>query len=170
MEPINQVTPENNTADLLYDESESLYQFQYATQGQRFLNWLIDNLLLQYGLGYATGMAVGAILGIIAPDFMYSISYPEPGETSYALLGLGMLIAYVNYIVYYTVSEKLFKGYTLGKLLTGTRAIRQDGKELTFKDALLRSLSRCVPFEVFSGFSTLAWHDQWTKTMVIKSR
>jgi uncharacterized RDD family membrane protein YckC len=76
----------------------------------------------------------------------------------------------LNYIVYYTLCEKLLKGYTLGKLITGTRAIRQDGGELTFRNALLRSLSRCVPFEVFSGFNTLTWHDSWTDTKVIKAR
>ncbi|MBK6634385.1 MAG: hypothetical protein IPG38_08770 [Chitinophagaceae bacterium] len=55
-------------------------------------------------------------------------------------------------------------------MVTGTRAIRQDGNELTFKDALLRSLCRLVPFEVFSGFNILTWHDSWTETMVIKAR
>ena len=66
--------------------------------------------------------------------------------------------------------EKLFKGYTVGKLITGTRAIREDGKELTFKNAILRSLSRMVPFEPFSAFGGSPWHDRWTKTRVIKSR
>ena len=47
---------------------------------------------------------------------------------------------------------------------------QQELGELTFKDALLRSLSRCVPFEVLSGFSTLTWHDSWTGTMVVKAR
>jgi hypothetical protein len=59
----------------------------------------------------------------------------------------------------------------LGKLITGTRAIREDGVELNFKDAFLRSLSRLVPFEPFSIWSGNGiWHDSWTKTMVIKSR
>jgi len=67
------------------------------------------------------------------------------------------------------VCEKAFKGRTLGKVISGTRAIRNDGGELTLKDALLRSLSRLVPFEVFSGFGT-PWHDSWTNTQVIKAR
>ena len=85
-----------------------------------------------------------------------------------------ILIAYLvvifNYLIYYTACEKLFRGYTLGKLISGTRAIRQDGQELTLKNAFMRSLSRLVPFELFSGFNTLAWHDKWTDTMVIRSR
>jgi uncharacterized RDD family membrane protein YckC len=41
------------------------------------------------------------------------------------------MIIIVNYLVYYTLCEKLFRGQTLGKLITGTRAIRTDGEKLT---------------------------------------
>ena len=155
--------------DLLSEESYIDNHFEYATQGQRFLNWLIDNLLMRYGLSYLTGMAIGTLLALTAPDFLNELAYNE-NRMSGGILLLGLLVGYLNYIVYYTICEKLFRGYTLGKLITGTRAIRQDGKELTFKNALLRSLSRIVPFEVFSGFNTLTWHDSWTDTMVIKAR
>jgi uncharacterized RDD family membrane protein YckC len=64
----------------------------------------------------------------------------------------------------------LFRGYTLGKFITGTRAIRDDDDELTFKDALLRSLCRIVPLEVFSALAGFPWHDRWTKTKVVKTR
>ena len=80
------------------------------------------------------------------------------------------LIAILNYLFYYTLCEKLFRGYTLGKLITGTRAVKENGQELSFTDAILRSLSRMVPFEAFSAFGGHPWHDRWTKTMVIKSR
>ena len=155
--------------DLLSEESYIDNHFEYATQGQRFLNWLIDNLLMRYGLSYLTGMAIGTLLALTAPDFLNELAYNE-NRMSGGILLLGLLVGYLNYIVYYTICEKLFRGYTLGKLITGKRAIRQDGKELTFKNALLRSLSRIVPFEVFSGFNTLTWHDSWTDTMVIKAR
>jgi len=143
-------------------------QFTHATQGQRFANWLIDNILMRFALSYLTGMAVGLLINMINPDFLNRIIYE--GERSIDFILLGLMIGYLNYIVYYTLCEKLFKGYTLGKIITGTRAIRQDGGELTFRNALLRSLSRCVPFEVFSGFNSLTWHDSWTDTMVIKVR
>ena len=154
--------------DLLTDESYETNHFVYATQGQRFLNWLIDNLLMRFGLSYLTGLGIGMLIGVMSPEFFENNSY---NDSPFGILFfLGILISYFNYVIYYTISEKLFKGYTLGKLITGTRAIRQDGGELTFKNALLRSLSRCVPFEVFSGFNTLTWHDSWTDTMVIKAR
>jgi uncharacterized RDD family membrane protein YckC len=168
MENNNEFSDSIEQQDLLAEESLDLNHYVYATQGQRFLNWLIDNLLMRFGLNYLTAIAVGTLLGLIAPQFINNLA--SEGEMSGGLMLLGLLIVYLNYIIYYTLCEKLFKGYTLGKIITGTRAIRQDGAELSFKDALLRSLSRCVPFEVFSGFSTLTWHDSWTDTMVVKSR
>ncbi len=171
MENDQQLQNEPDQPDHIFDESDLLQQYQYASQGQRFLNWLIDNLLMRYGLSYLTGTGVALILNLIAPDFLYNLVYNEDGrENTFGLLVAGYIIGFFNYNIYYTLCEKLFRGYTLGKLITGTRAIRQDGNELTFRNALLRSLSRMVPFEVFSGFNTLTWHDGWTGTMVIKSR
>lgn len=162
-------TESEQQVDLLSDVADTSNAYQYASQGQRFVNWLIDNLLMRFGLSYLTGMAIGGLLAVAAPEFLENIAMSE-GRMSGGLLLLSLLIGYLNYIVYYTLCEKLFKGYTLGKVITGTRAVRQDGSELTFKDALMRSLCRCVPFEVFSGFSALTWHDSWTDTMVIKAR
>ncbi len=156
-------------SDLLGELNEAPEEFVYATQGQRFVNWLVDNLFMRYALSYFTGMMVGNLLGMIAPEWLARLVYG--GErVSVDLLLLAFIIGIFNYLLYYTCCEKLFRGYTLGKLISGTRAIRNDGQELTFRDALMRSLVRLVPFEVFSGFNTLAWHDSWTDTMVVRSR
>ncbi len=147
---------------------EDVFNYTDASTGQRFLNLIIDNILMQYGLSYLTGMAVGYLLITFFPETAYRFF---GDENSFTVLALGYLIAMVNYLVYYTFCEKVFNGYTLGKLITGSRAVRQDGKELTFRDAFLRSASRLVPFEAFSALGGGSpWHDKWTKTMVIKSR
>ena len=151
----------------LSSELISEIQLIPASTGQRFLNFLIDNLLLRFGLSMLTGMAVGMTLAFLAPDYMLELSQ---SDSTFGLFALSYLIVIVNYLIYYTICEKAFKGYTLGKLITGTRAVREDGNELTLKDALLRSLSRMVPFEAFSAFGGYPWHDSWTKTRVIKSR
>lgn len=152
----------------LADELNSYYKYQPATVLQRFLNFFIDNLLMRYGLSQLTGYLLGYILSVVAPDFLMSIA--TESEDSFNLILLGLLLSYLNFILYYTFCEVAFKGYTLGKLITGTRAVREDGTNLRFKDALLRSLSRIVPFEPFSAFGGNPWHDIWTKTRVIKSR
>ena len=152
----------------LSTELFELQQYADASQGQRFLNWLVDNLFMQFVVVHASGYFFGYLLAYTAPDFMQALIDERESGPRYWLLGF--TIAYFNYLVYYTFCEKLFKGYTLGKLLTGTKAIRNDGGELTFKDAILRSLSRIVPFEVFSALGIKPWHDRWTDTRVIKSR
>ncbi|HVZ55039.1 MAG TPA: RDD family protein [Chitinophagaceae bacterium] len=160
--------PQPGAAGEFSDELAQFIQPEAASRLQRFLNYLIDNLFMQYGLSYLTGMLVGYLILRVMPDLAMQI-YLGADKLSAPYLLLAYLIGLVNYLLYYTLCEKAFRGYTLGKLITGTRAIRQDGRELTFRDALLRSLSRLVPFEALSGFG-LPWHDSWTRTTVIKTR
>lgn len=164
---INEQQPQEG-ADLFQDHVE----YTLASQGQRFLNLLIDALFMRFVLSMATGYLFGYILAAVAPEFLMEVAYEieDGAPKTWRFWMLTFLLGYFNYLIYYTICEKAFKGYTLGKLITGTRAIREDGHELTFKDAILRTLSRIVPFEAFSGLGEKPWHDSWTKTMVIKSR
>ena len=61
----------DNSGDIL--QAQEYVHHEYATQGQRFLNWLIDNILMRFGLSYLTGMAIGLILGLIAPEFLQDL-------------------------------------------------------------------------------------------------
>lgn len=152
----------------LADELNQFQQLHQATTTQRFFNFLIDNLFMNYALSYLTGYLYGYLLEAIAPDFLYQIA--QDGETGWRYILLLYTLGYFNYIIYYTFCEAAFKGYTLGKLIIGTRAVRTDGTNLSLKDAFLRSLSRVVPLEAFSAFGGNPWHDTWTKTTVVKSR
>lgn len=58
-------TPES-TAENLFDEHIA---YTEASQGSRFLNFLIDNLFMNFALSYATGYLVGYILTLVASDF-----------------------------------------------------------------------------------------------------
>lgn len=158
------------TSQPLQEEQELLHDielnsFVEASRTQRFFNLLIDIIFMQYGVGLLTGYLLLEFLLIVSPHLAYSWFGDTDGFRIIPLYVIGMF----NYLLYYTICEKSFKGYTLGKLITGTRAIREDGQELSFKDALLRSLVRLVPFEHVSGFD-YPWHDTWTNTMVIKAR
>jgi uncharacterized RDD family membrane protein YckC len=141
-------------------------EYTEATATQRFLNYIVDMLLMRFGLSWLTTFALVKFLLVVSPKTAYAFF----GGGEWFLAG-AYLIAIVNHIFYYTLCEKLFRGHTLGKLITGTRVIREDGDELTLKDALLRSLCRLVPFEAFSIWSERGlWHDVWTKTKVIQTR
>lgn len=143
------------------------YNHQPATQERRLANFIIDNLVMNFAISFASGFVIAYIIGLISPEFLSELYY-DSSSFSWFLFNYG--IGIFNYLLYYTLTEKLFRGHTLGKLITGTRAIRNDGQELTWRDALLRSLSRLVPFEVFSGLGGSPWHDTWTKTQVVKAR
>jgi uncharacterized RDD family membrane protein YckC len=160
---MNPETSVNEPATEILSESDISYQ--YASTGQRFLNFLIDNIFMRFGLSILTGIVVGIVFQALNPDLLARMV--TEGTTEYWVFVL--VVGYVNYVLYYTLCEKLFNGYTLGKLITGTKAVRLDGSPLTFKNAFLRSLSRLVPFEALSGFGT-PWHDSWTDTTVIKTR
>lgn len=111
----------------LFTENDVLH-YKAASTGQRFGNYLIDNLPTQFGLSFAVGFLLARLLMAVSPETAYNWFGKERWDVSY-------LIGLLDYLLYYTVCEKLFRGYTLGKLITGTRAVRNDGEELTPEDA-----------------------------------
>lgn len=152
--------------DIITNDVYPFFEYENASQTQRLLNFIIDNIIIRLTLSYATGYLVGKTLAAIAPEFTLNLvnDYGKAG-----VYGSVYIFLILNYLIYYTLSEKLFKGQTIGKLITGSRAVKQDGEELTIKDAFLRSACRLIPLEVFSGFGR-PWHDTITHTMVIKTR
>lgn len=148
----------------LFREGEFI-EYNEATNTQRFFNYVIDMLFMRFALSWLTGYLLVTFLMEVSPETAYTLFRDN------AYFVAAYLIAILNHLIYYTFCEKAFRGYTLGKLVTGTRAIREDGEELTVKDAFLRSLSRLVPFEAFSiWFGNGIWHDAWTNTRVVQSR
>jgi uncharacterized RDD family membrane protein YckC len=154
--------------DLNHDwEETNSAVFDYASKQQRCINFVVDNLIMKFTLAYATSIAFAWVVGLASPRFSSMLFATEDWLP---ILVAIYMVSRVNYVIYYTLSEKFFNGYTLGKLISGTRAIRDDGEELTLKNAIHRSFSRFLPFEFLSGFSEKPWHDSWTKTTVIKAR
>jgi uncharacterized RDD family membrane protein YckC len=147
----------------LFEEGEFV-EYNEASTGQRFVNYIIDYLFMAFAVSFATTYLLVQFLMATSPEIAYDLFAETNVLATY-------LIAIINHLLYFTFCEKVFRGHTLGKLVSGTRVIREDGEELRFKDAFLRSLSRLVPFEAFSiWFGEGMWHDRWTKTKVIKTR
>ncbi|MCR6721782.1 MAG: RDD family protein [Chitinophagaceae bacterium] len=149
---------------LLADDPNLILQYEEASSNKRIVNFLVDTIFCRYAMGYGIGFLIGSILNAVNPAFLYNAIYGDGEREFYIYL---YLVAIVSWVLYYTICEKAFKGVTLGKAFSGTRAMREDGSELTFKDALLRSLIRTIPFEAFSGLAGRPWHDTWTKTTVV---
>lgn len=121
-----------------------------ASTGQRFGNYLLD-LLGIFGFVFVLGFV--AIVG------------------GAGVQGVSDFGGYVGMLAYYAICEAAF-GKTLGKLVTGTRVVMEDGSKPGFGTILLRTVIRFVPFEPLSALfgDGVMWHDSWSKTRVISTR
>ena len=144
---------------LLLEIEQEIYA-EPATPGQRFANYLID-LFVFYACAFIVGMVKAIVSAPSLDDYGEGIGRSRNFFMEY-------FISICMYLALYTLLEGLTKGRTLGKLITGTKVVKDDSAPITWWDAFLRSLSRLVPFEPFSAFGGYPWHDRWTGTRVVK--
>jgi len=129
-----------------------------AGAGQRFLNYLIDVIVFLLFL-----IVISLVVLEVNQPFYLRMVYNDSSANQL----LHRLLVTVLFVMYYSFLETVFKGRTIGKFITGTKAVNEDGTEMQSKTIWLRSLSRVVPFEPLSAFGGHPWHDKWTKTYVI---
>jgi uncharacterized RDD family membrane protein YckC len=155
----NSYTAPDQNVNILDEENQSLVQ---ASSGKRFGNYLIDRILI-----YILWRIFFATIGSRFVLLMVSDS-----DTTITLWFKIYLMVVLTDLFLYTAIEYLGRGKTIGKLITGTRAVNEDGTYISLKTALLRSLSRMIPFEPFSalGATSYPWHDRWTKTYVVDDK
>ena len=148
---------ENNIDEVQLD-IESAQHYETATAGQRFANHLIDMILY-----YLIIFLIFLFIGTIIPSFLAD-------DEDIGVTIMTYVIIYIVVISYFTIME-LMTGKTVGKMVTGTKVIREDGMKLTLRDCFIRSICRLIPFEAFSGFSSsgVMWHDSIAKTYVVKN-
>ena len=152
------MTTELNAPDILTFEPNYIR----ASAGKRFLNYFIDILVF-----YALFFAIGIVIALLFPASLDSLGDNDPG---FGLID--RIIILVIYAVYMGLVEAIFKGKSIGKLITQTRALNLDGTRISVKTAFARGFSRAVPFCVFSAFGTPCdpWQDRWTNTMVVDEK
>jgi len=150
---------EQPVTDILVPEE---YQSRAST-GKRFANYIIDLVLF-----YVIFFVIGIILALSSPAIAESL---ESAETPGFRL-VDRLLTLVLYGLYMSVIEAVFKGKSLGKIITGTRAVNLDGSRISTVTAFARGFSRAVPFCAFSAFGTPSnpWQDKWTNTMVVEEK
>lgn len=142
---------------LLGDLQPELIQ---ASTGKRFLNFVIDTIGY-----YVSSLIFGGVLVIVSPDFFLQAAEEGSAINEFLWLFLGL----ATYFLYYFLFEFATGGRTLGKLITGTKAVHTDGAKMNFSTSVQRNAIRMIPFEIFSCFGTPCepWHDRWTDTMVM---
>ena len=139
--------PQKDLLSELFDELDA----RPVSAGIRFGNFIVDSI------------AYYVILFIV---FVFIAMY-VPSKT---VLIVTYLSSFGIYLLYYTFMEGFFGGRTFGKMITRSKAVKEDGNPLTWKDAFTRSLVRLIPFEQFSAFGGNPWHDKWTKTIVVNNQ
>jgi uncharacterized RDD family membrane protein YckC len=132
-----------------------------ASQNRRFLNLIIDNVVLQV-FSYAAGMALGTFF-VVANGGRFG---PDDKATLQVMgFFLGLVIAYLYFFLLEAVCQK-----TIGKMLTGTKVVTMDGGRPSVGQFLGRAAARFIPFEAFSFLTKepRGWHDSLTGTRVIR--
>jgi uncharacterized RDD family membrane protein YckC len=151
--------PPSESPDILDDVTYLLYQ---ASGGKRFANYLIDNLVF-----YLLWRFLVAIWFV---QILYGLNFPIENRVLLylvAYLGAGLFLGLLI-----GGFEAATGGKTLGKYITATRAVTDEGVPIGPQKALFRFLVRQIPFEAFSALGTpcYPWHDRWTKTLVIDEK
>jgi len=127
---------------------------------RRFFNWLIDKLMT-----FVVGGMVGVAIVLAGGDEAASRLENMGRLSEWAL---GALI----FTVYYAFMEGAF-GFTVGKLVTGTRVVDEYGRPPGFARALLRTLCRLIPFNALSVLMSddavrRGWHDSLARCYVVR--
>lgn len=134
------------------EKNEDISNYKVANKFHRLVNFFIDGSLI----------------------FMFVVlsSKYEMTNSSLVIPRVSSIVSSIAlvliFIIYYTFFEYKF-GYTIGKLISGTRVVQEDGTPLTGKQSIMRTLIRYIPVEPFTYLmKSNGWHDAWVKTKVIK--
>lgn len=130
-----------------------------ASSGQRLVNYFLDQIFITIG-----ALIVGSIAGIIIALTDASLT-----KNSSFMLGFSFGASISVTVLYYSIFESV-TGKTIGKYITKTKVVKKNGDKIKLRHAIIRSICRCIPFDVFSflGNNPIGWHDSISKTIVIK--
>lgn len=121
---------------------------------------MIIDIIGYYVLTFVIGIIFGlfALIGFDAPLNLI-IGMDRIGE-----LIFGIIITLIYFVTFEVLTQK-----SLGKLITKTKVVLEDGSKPAAKDIFLRSLCRFIPFEAFSflGDKGRGWHDSISDTYVV---
>lgn len=142
--------------DILVQE----YHLVRADTGKRVLNLIVDIIAF-----YIFAMFIGVVIAVLSPEALAAMDNPDFGL-------IDRILSMVLYALFMGSCEALFKGKSLGKLVTRTRAVNLDGSPISASTAFVRGFARAVPFCFLSAFGTPCnpWQDSWTNTMVIDEK
>lgn len=131
----------------------------------RFVNAIID-----YAASYLVIIFLFSAF-LIAYSFLTGTDYAANADVISNIPSLtDRIITGIFYALLMFLVEFATKGRSLGKFITGTTVVKEDGSLPTGNDFLKRNFSRIVPFDAFSFLGSRGWHDSWSDTKVVKRK
>ncbi|MHC2067746.1 RDD family protein [Bremerella sp. T1] len=137
-----------------------------ASLERRRLNHIVDSLIVGaacYGIGYVIGF-------VFAASGTFPIAQGRPQFPAYfwvVVLSSSMLF----FCFYFILMESVF-GRTIGKLLTGTKVVGENGEHPHVMQVVGRTFARLIPFDPQSfkeDTGRRGWHDTLSSTVVVLS-
>jgi len=140
-------------------EIENANADKAASQGKRFLNYLLDMIFIIVFV-IIFSFILGIILAIVDPSIVSDF-----GESNVIF---EYLVGFVMIMIYYTSFEAM-TGRSIAKYITKTKVVTEIGEKPNFKMIVIRSLCRFIPLEAFSFLFNdgSGWHDTISSTKVI---
>ncbi|MEY3501755.1 MAG: hypothetical protein RL308_3428 [Bacteroidota bacterium] len=134
-----------------------------ATRGQRFLNCILDLLIVHIILA-SIGTTI-IIIGDVSNNYELS-NWIESTTTVEKLLFWSVIL-----FLYYFLTETYFSR-TFAKYFTKTIVITKDGSRPNKRTISIRTLSRFIPLEclTFLGTNVRGLHDLFSDTYVVRKQ
>jgi len=147
VEQVKQELTEKETKKKEFDSSK-------VTSWTRLIHFIIDLI----------GFFITALILSLIVDLFVS----SPSEVLLELIG--MILYLISFFIYFVFMEFKFQK-TIGKFLTKTKVVMQDGSKPLLSDIFIRTLCRLIPLDQFSYlFTRNGFHDRLSNTTVIKER
>ncbi len=129
--------------------------------GKRLGNFIIDYIV--------SSLLVGGLVLVVAVVWGIFVS-----ETLFAGLDgmnpwIDRIVTFALRVGLYYIPLEYFTGKTIGKMITRTKVVTQDGEKPELGEIITRNLTRIFAIEIFSFLSEnpIGWHDKAGNTMVV---
>jgi uncharacterized RDD family membrane protein YckC len=153
---------EKNAKGEMVEVEKTMWRYKevpYVRGWARFGHFILDRIFY-YILAFLIGIGLGVILVACGQADLIN-------DMNDNLIDLFFYVTL--YPAYYLVLEGATQA-SLAKLMLGRVVVNEYGEKPTFKQILGRSYARIVPFEPFSCFGLTGWHDDWSKTYVLRKQ
>lgn len=134
-----------------------------ASKSKRLANYFIDRIVFTLLLVVIT-FVVAIIAELLGSESVLEVLYDLENMNRL----IDKLVSSVIFIIFYSILESISQR-TIGKLITQTKVVLENGEKPPLETIIIRSLCRIIPFEPFSFLGNIprGWHDTLSKTYVV---